>query len=60
MENIYEQHGYSNRKEYLESLADEYGVPLTVVYELADLLGDAELFDGLVNSLEDATEMDWN
>ena len=26
MSNIYKENGYENRKEYLESLADDYGI----------------------------------
>lgn len=26
MPNIYKENGYENRKEYLESLADDYGI----------------------------------
>jgi len=48
--NIYQQNGYENRQEYLDYLADEYG---DMVYEIADLLGETEDFDGLVTTLED-------
>lgn len=51
-DNIYKEHGYNNRKEYLNALADEHGVDAEKVYALADLLGDGEDFDGLVTSLE--------
>lgn len=47
----YVSEGYANRREYLESLCEEY--PADVVYMLADLLGPSEDFDGLVTSLED-------
>lgn len=50
-EELYEDYG--GRDEYLESLADEYGVDLVVVLALADALGPNEDFDGLVTSLED-------
>jgi hypothetical protein len=39
------------RKEYLDSLAAEYGK--NIVYTLAALLGPSEDYDGLVTSLED-------
>ena len=45
--------GYSSKDEYLEALADNYGTDLFEVIALADLLGDEELFDGLVSTLED-------
>ena len=48
MNNIYIENGYKNRKEYLVSLADEYGV-----FALASILGAVEDFDGLINSLEE-------
>ena len=42
------------RAEYLEELSDEFCIPLEAVEALADVLGDSELFDGLVVELEDA------
>ena len=56
-ENIYLEHGYADREEYLQCMADEYNVPLEVVYTLADLLGESEEFDGLISSLKDAEGM---
>jgi hypothetical protein len=56
-ENIYQQHGYKNREDYLECLAADYCLPLDVVYELAIMLGKNEDFDGLISSLEDAEGM---
>ena len=53
MENIYQEHGYDNRKEYLNSLAEDFGVDEVTVYSLASMLGKIEDFDGLVTSLED-------
>ena len=49
--NEYQANGYANRREYLESLCEEYD--RTIVYTLASLLGASEDFDGLVTSLED-------
>lgn len=51
--NIYKQNGFEGRQDYLQSLADDYGVPESVVYTLASVLGPNEDFDGLVTSLED-------
>ena len=48
--NPYIENGFNNRKEYLESLCEEYDPQ--AVYALADLLGPDEDFDGLVTSLE--------
>ena len=56
-ENIYQQHGYKDRKDYLECLAVDYCVPFDIVYELAIMLGENEDFDGLISSLEDAEGM---
>ena len=50
---IYEDNGYKNRKDYLNSLAEDYGVGVSEVYALAEILGDTEEFDGLVSALED-------
>jgi hypothetical protein len=52
----YQNHGYRDRKEYLDSLADDLGVNPGTVYMLADLLGPDEDFDGLVTALEDYSE----
>jgi len=49
--NEYQLNGFENRREYLESLCEEYD--RTIVYTLASLLGASEDFDGLVTSLED-------
>lgn len=53
MGDAYNANGYANRLEYLKSLAEDYGVALTDVLEMADLLGPNEDFDGLVSTLED-------
>lgn len=50
---LYQINGYKDRKDYLSSLAEDYGVDLDIVYALADLLGPDEDFDGLVSQLED-------
>ena len=54
----YKLHGYASRQEYLESIADDYGVELETVVMLADLLGPNEDFDGLVTALEDGGDYD--
>ena len=56
MQDIYKRKGYKDRTDYLDSLADEYGVSKMLVYSLADMLGPNEDFDGLVNALEDMQE----
>ena len=54
MKTVYTEHGFDNRTEYLKELAQEYDP--AVVYALADMLGPAEDFDGLVTSLKDYAE----
>ena len=56
--NTYIQNGYESREHYLQCMSDDYGVPIEVVYSLADML-EGEEFDGLVRALEDAENMDW-
>ena len=53
METIYEKNGYENRKDYLNCLADDYGLSRQEVYTIASMLPSSEDFDGLVTSLED-------
>jgi hypothetical protein len=57
--NVYIENGYESREYYLQCMSDDYGVPIEVVYSLADMLGENEDFDGLVSALEDAENMDW-
>ena len=52
--NDYKANGFDSRRDYLESLCEEYD--RTTVYALAAMLGPSEDFDGLVTSLEDYTE----
>ncbi len=47
---------WADKKEYLEYLADSFEVDYETVEALADLLGDIELFDGLLNALEEVAE----
>ena len=51
--NIYQEHGFKNRAEYLEDLAEQYDADLDMVYAVADMLGENEDFDGLVNAVQD-------
>ena len=55
--NIYLQNGYDNRDDYLQCLAEDYGVPLETVYILAETLGENEEWDALISALEDAEGM---
>ena len=52
-ENIYVKNGYKDRHDYLQSLADDFGIPYEIVQMCADMLGSSEDFDGLVISLQD-------
>lgn len=54
--NIYEENGYESREDYLQCLADDYGVPYESVLIIADMLGEDEDFDGLVSAIEDIAE----
>lgn len=54
--NVYEENGYKDREDYLESMADEYGVSHDKVALLAEVLGPDEDFDGLVSMLSDLCE----
>jgi len=56
MSNIYEERGYRDRKDYLQYLAEDYGLTYEMVKEIADLLGPEEDFDGLVCTLQDAED----
>ena len=54
---VYEENGYKTRKEYLKSLAKEYGLSYMQVATIASLLGPEEDFDGLISMLEDLEEL---
>lgn len=44
------------REQYLDDLADDYGVDASAVYMLADMLGPNEDYDGLVIAVSDYSE----
>lgn len=50
---IYERKGYKNRTDYLTTLADDNFIDASIVFTLAETLGETEDFDGLVNLIED-------
>lgn len=50
---ILKDQGYNSLGEYLENVSEDYGVDLETVYTMADLLGETELFDGLVSMIGD-------
>ncbi|OUN21278.1 hypothetical protein B5G34_11890 [Flavonifractor sp. An82] len=51
----YETKDYSNRREYLDWLAERYGVDRVDVVLLASILGTDQDFDGLPTALADLT-----
>ena len=53
---IYTDQGYENRKDYLNGLAEEYGIDRDMVYAAASMLGPNEDFDGLVTTIQDESE----
>lgn len=53
-QDVYRENGYTDRDDYLNNLAEDYGLPEEVVRALAEVLGPDEDFDGLVSNLEDA------
>ena len=55
--NIYEENGYASRGEYLDAMAEDYGLEMSDVRLLADLLGPNEDFDGLISGLEKMQDM---
>jgi len=54
---IYQEHGFDTRQEYLESLADDYGVEIEQVKVAAELLGEEEDFDGLLTELSSIQQL---
>ena len=49
----------TERREYLDGLAEDYGVSKGTVYALASILGPDEDYDGLVSALEDIEGEDY-
>jgi len=56
MIDVYAEHGYKSREHYLDTLAEDLGLDVDVVYMTADLYGLSEDFDGLVTTLQDYAE----
>jgi hypothetical protein len=50
---IYEQNGYRDRSDYLDSLREDYGEAVDI---LTSVLPASEDFDGLVTALEDMAD----
>lgn len=53
---IYTDEGYTSRRDYLDSLAEDFGLDKQTVYTLASILGSSEDFDGLITALEDEAD----
>lgn len=53
---IYTDNGYKNRRDYLQSLADDNGVDIDEVMAVANIYGPSEDFDGLVTAVQDMSE----
>lgn len=51
--NVYREHGYRSRIDYLQNLAQDFDIDIRTVLALAELIGEDEDFDGLVVALED-------
>ena len=52
-EAVYASNGYKDREDYLDSIADDRGIDRTAAGMIADMLGESEDFDGLINALDD-------
>jgi len=50
---IYQQNGYKDREDYLDSLREDYGDAVDI---LTSILPPSEDFDGLITSLEDMND----
>lgn len=51
------ERGFDTIDEYLEDLADEHGVEFETARAVYGMLGESELFDGVVSAMEDAEAM---
>ncbi len=49
------EQGYTSLEDYLTCLSEDYDLDISSVEALSNLLGESELFDGLVTSVEDAS-----
>lgn len=52
----YLRHGYSSREAYLNYLAEEYDVEVSVVNDLSNFIGQDEDFDRLISALDDMVD----
>ena len=51
------ENDFDSLEVYLQDLSEQYGVPEDVVYSLYEVLGESEMWDGLVSALQDAENM---
>ena len=49
----YSDHGFKDRSDYLSHLSAHYSIELSLVTDIAELLGQVEDFDSLITSLEE-------
>jgi len=49
---VLKEEGYKSLEDYFVDISDEFDVPYEDVEALAKLLGENELFDGLLSTLE--------
>lgn len=54
--NVWQENGYTGRRQYLKSLAEEYDVEYLTVLTLANTLGQNEDFDMLLTQLEEVAD----
>lgn len=50
---VLKEKGFDSLDEYLGELSEYYDVDIEAVYMAADVLGETELFDGLVSMISD-------
>jgi len=55
--NVYQEKGFKDREEYLESIGEDYDIPAGFIEAMSDVLGESEDFDGLLSSMEDYESM---
>lgn len=60
METVYQHLGFETRRDYLIDLAEDFGIPESVVFSLANMLGSDEDFDGLVTACDDYAQLNFN
>ena len=55
--NEYQSAGFADRRAYLDNLSEQMDIERRMVYQLAQMLGPNEDFDGLITTLEDYADM---